>query len=676
MSSENNAGYKLDAPTLTAVIDIITSYMETGQLPNGGGGGTTLIGSLSSTSTLAALRADQGPVIAGLVSTAQLAATTANIAAGNAQVAADFAQSTANDALAANSGTILATAPATAISLDKSTGRYFNSDVYVSNTPFTVAGGRVSGGYCTLVIKGDGVLSPTFTGMLKAANSSAFNTTFNAVNNVLIFEQGGRTYYNIWQADPVEIATAPVTPVNTAPTIIGTPTAGTAVAWAGQSVTGYPAPTTVFNWLTYPGATLIQANITSGSYTPPATGQFILQMVSTNSQGTDTDNVIVTVAVAPAGVPVNSTIPTITGTTTVGQTLTATTGTWTNSPTGYTYQWKRAGSNISGATASTYTLVVADAGTVITVAVVAANGAGPATAAAVSASTASINAIAPDAPTLAGVTAITATGLTYTWTDGSNGGSTVTARNADISFDGGAWTAIATPTVGSNTITFTGDGSVRTAQIRGRATNAVGVGAYGTVTGISIPANVVLSLRFTSLVNGTVESGSGPYTYTQTTPGAYQRGDLVVENLRMPANAASTLTMRSFITTPAGSASPFVQFSMVNADTTTAPSVPFSDSTGLVAYVTSGNGSAAIFSNFPSSGAYPSDMRYWRFSRAVNGDLTAHYSNDNATWLQFGNAAIASNPASPLWPRVSLYSDNAGHVHGVEIVAQSGMEAS
>lgn len=56
----------------------------------------------------------------------------------------------------------------------------------------------------------------------------------------------------------------------------------------------------------------------------------------------------------PASAPVNVTPPAITGVLTQGQTLTATVGGWTGSPTSFAYQWKRSGSNISGATNSTY----------------------------------------------------------------------------------------------------------------------------------------------------------------------------------------------------------------------------------------------------------------------------------------------------------------------------------
>jgi hypothetical protein len=82
------------------------------------------------------------------------------------------------------------------------------------------------------------------------------------------------------------------------------------------------------------------------------------------------------VTVSAVSVPANSVAPAISGNTQVGQTLTTTDGTWSNSPTGYAYQWKRDGSDISGATASTYLLAEADAGADITCAVTASNAGG------------------------------------------------------------------------------------------------------------------------------------------------------------------------------------------------------------------------------------------------------------------------------------------------------------
>lgn len=74
--------------------------------------------------------------------------------------------------------------------------------------------------------------------------------------------------------------------------------------------------------------------------------------------------------------PVNTVLPVISGTTRVGSQLSTTNGTWNNSPSGYTYQWQRDGTNIGSATANTYTLVSADFGAVITCEVTASNAGG------------------------------------------------------------------------------------------------------------------------------------------------------------------------------------------------------------------------------------------------------------------------------------------------------------
>ena len=77
----------------------------------------------------------------------------------------------------------------------------------------------------------------------------------------------------------------------------------------------------------------------------------------------------------PAAAPVNTVLPNVTGTAVVGNALTTTNGTWTNSPTSYAYQWKRGATNI-GTNANAYTLVNADAGQSITCVVTATNAVG------------------------------------------------------------------------------------------------------------------------------------------------------------------------------------------------------------------------------------------------------------------------------------------------------------
>src|SRR5450759_3550730 len=80
--------------------------------------------------------------------------------------------------------------------------------------------------------------------------------------------------------------------------------------------------------------------------------------------------------------PTNTALPVVSGTATQGQTLSTTDGSWDNAPTGYSDQWQRCNasggscSNIGGATASTYTLVYADAGGTVRVLIIATNASG------------------------------------------------------------------------------------------------------------------------------------------------------------------------------------------------------------------------------------------------------------------------------------------------------------
>lgn len=79
--------------------------------------------------------------------------------------------------------------------------------------------------------------------------------------------------------------------------------------------------------------------------------------------------------------PTNTVAPAITGTPTVGQNLTCSTGTWTGTATiTYARQWMRDGVDIAGATSATYALVGADQTRTITCEVTATNSLGSITA--------------------------------------------------------------------------------------------------------------------------------------------------------------------------------------------------------------------------------------------------------------------------------------------------------
>jgi hypothetical protein len=84
----------------------------------------------------------------------------------------------------------------------------------------------------------------------------------------------------------------------------------------------------------------------------------------------------------PPSAPVNTGLPTSSGTAVQGQTLTAQPGAWSNNPTNYAYQWRRcdatgsACTDIASATSASYVLTAADVGSTLRVAVTATNGGG------------------------------------------------------------------------------------------------------------------------------------------------------------------------------------------------------------------------------------------------------------------------------------------------------------
>lgn len=75
----------------------------------------------------------------------------------------------------------------------------------------------------------------------------------------------------------------------------------------------------------------------------------------------------------PPLAPVNTVLPLITGVIENDSTLSISQGTWTGSPTNFTYQWKKNGVAINGAAGTNYIALLSDVGSVITVTVTATN---------------------------------------------------------------------------------------------------------------------------------------------------------------------------------------------------------------------------------------------------------------------------------------------------------------
>jgi hypothetical protein len=153
------------------------------------------------------------------------------------------------------------------------------------------------------------------------------------------------------------------------PTISGTETQGSILTASAASTAGNPTPSRSWQWERN-GSPISGA--TSATYTLQAAdvgATLTVVQSETNTFGSDSAESAATgVISAGNSAPVISGVPTISGTATDGQTLTATAASVSGNPTPTrTWQWKRGGANISGATNSTYVLQAADIGSTITV---------------------------------------------------------------------------------------------------------------------------------------------------------------------------------------------------------------------------------------------------------------------------------------------------------------------
>lgn len=118
-----------------------------------------------------------------------------------------------------------------------------------------------------------------------------------------------------------------------------------------------------------------------------------------------------------AAVPLSLTVPVITGTAQVGETLSASTGEWLQSPSSFAYQWYADYVAIDGATGDTYLLTDTEAGTVITVTVVATNGG----ASSDPVESAGTSEVLPQVPANTAAPSITGTAMVGEALSGSNG---------------------------------------------------------------------------------------------------------------------------------------------------------------------------------------------------------------------------------------------------------------
>ncbi|WCB93761.1 hypothetical protein DSM104299_02477 [Baekduia alba] len=323
-----------------------------------------------------------------------------------------------------------------------------------------------------------------------------------------------------------------------APVITGTAKRG--VALAANSGSWSPAPTSyAYQWQTDAGSGYVDiAGATSTSYTPVG-GDLghPLQVVvtATNSFGSTAATSAATAAVA-ADPPVNVGTPSIAGTAKRTFTLTGSAGSWSPAGAAFTYQWQRdTGSgfaDISGATASSYTLVTADVGATVRVRVKATNVDGNAVAA--SAQTAAVAAATPGSSVAPAITQANRIGEAVTTSDGSWNPAAASYAYQWQRRVAGSYVDISGATSRTYTLVTADVGTTIRSKVT--ATNADGTGAgYSaaspTIVAPPVPPTTIAAPAGTLTDTNTLTIAPGVWTPSATT--------LTYQWLRCPAGATA-----------------------------------------------------------------------------------------------------------------------------------------
>ena len=444
-----------------------------------------------------------------------------------------------------------------------------------------------AGAAASFTVAASGSPTPTYQWQKGGVNIAGATSATYSIASTVAGDAGSYTAVATNSAGSVTSTAATLT-VNvplSAPTITTQPASLTVTAGATATFTvaasGNPSPT--YQWkkggVNIAGATSTTYSIAStvagdaGSYT----------VVATNSQGSAT-SAAATLTVNPAPVA-----PTIT---TQPSNLTVTAGaaaSFTVAASGTptpTYQWKKGGVNIIGATSATYSIASTVAGDAGSYTAVATNSAGSVTSAAATLTVNTAPVITTQPTGLAAIVGgsvsftVAATGTptpTYQWQKGGVNiagatSATYTIASAVIG-DAGSYTAVATNSVGSVTsaaaaltVSASATAPAITTQPTGLTVTA-GASATFTVAATGTPSptfqwkkggvNIIGATGPTYSIASTVTGDAGSYTVVATNSAGSVTSAAATLTVNVPTSAPVITTQPASVSVTAGAAASF-----------------------------------------------------------------------------------------------------------------------